>query len=229
MQLKIRQKWSSARAFEHTLRSLVWAQWGELTVWWMFFKPSTHSEEITSNTDLRDRPESMMPVWIYFITDPQTVYLSDWRPTVYRACVISAQARTAPWRLWRSVPTVMGSSFGRTGPNKQERATQKKHTLRCLGNRSSDIVYLFLPYNQELEGSGCRALYWRARGSRWKKSHKLPVTCFYLRDILKDGGRQEHTHPSGWSSWLSDGLWWPWCTLGNQLCRRWNQNKASLS
>lgn len=37
----------------------------------------------------------------------------------------------APWRLWRSVPTVMGSSFGRTGPNKGERA-RKIHITHSI-------------------------------------------------------------------------------------------------
>lgn len=98
----------------------------------------------------------------------------------------------APWRLWRSVPTVMGRSFGRTGPNKEERARDTHHTHYCLGNRSSDIVYLFLPYNQELEGSGCGALYWRAHGSCWKKrvtnwcSHTFIRGTFWRREAYKN-------------------------------------------
>lgn len=46
------------------------AQWDKLTVWWMLLKPSTHSEEITSNTDLRHKGQ-----WIMFF---QFLSLHHW-------------------------------------------------------------------------------------------------------------------------------------------------------
>lgn len=90
--------------------------------------------------------------------------------------MISAHARMAPWRPWRSIPTAMGSSCGRTGTNKEERPylvmnnnykfqfVTKRHPslaiyfLHSRGNRYGDIVYLLLPYNQVLEASGCGVL-----------------------------------------------------------------------
>lgn len=116
----------------------------------MFFNASTHSEEIVSSTVLRDKNRQttqqvrlrkltdnlrvnfffffyhfivfVITNLFHFINVPLTVYLLVWRPSLYRACVISAHARMAPWRLWRSIPTAMGNSCGRTETNKEERA-----------------------------------------------------------------------------------------------------------
>ena len=115
-------------------------------------------------------------------------YLLVWRPSLYRACVTSAHARMPPWRPWRSRPTAIGNSCGRTETNKEENASSVYSWPIIIGfgwftkgffsisNLLSPLpvkqvrwhVYLLLPYNRVLEASGCGVLWWRALGSRCK-------------------------------------------------------------
>lgn len=55
-----------------------------------------------------------------------------------------------------------------------------------LMNKSGDIVYLLLPYNQVLEASGCGALLWQALGSHCKaKQRMFPKDIKSLNTIMK--------------------------------------------